>query len=72
MKDNKNLVCSKCGSLTIVTNIIIRQSANPLYPITVTQYSCTNEICQKATDDKQAELLKQRLEREEKTKKKTL
>lgn len=68
MNDNNEHICIRCGSPTI-SSTTIRQSANPLYPITVTQYRCTNEACQKAADNKQAELLKQRLEREEKSKK---
>ncbi len=69
MNDNNEHICIRCGSPTKISNITVRQSANPLYPITVTQYRCINETCQKDTDDKQAELLKQRLEREEKSKK---
>ena len=69
MNDNNELVCTRCGSPKIESKRIVRQSANPLYPITVIQYRCTNEACQTAIDNKQAELTKQRLEREEKSKK---
>lgn len=44
-----------------------RESANPLYPITVTKYRCSNETCQAGTDKKVAEAAEQRAEREERT-----
>lgn len=45
-----------------------RQSANPLYPITVTKYRCTNDSCQASTDKKVADDLRLREEREERLK----
>lgn len=62
-------VCTNCGNLLIETTRIVRQSANPLYPITVIQYRCTNEPCQANTDRRIIELAQERLEREERSKK---
>lgn len=68
MNDINDLICTRCGSPRVQSQKIVRQSANPLYPITVTQYRCTNDACQKESDEKQAELIKERLERAEKSK----
>jgi hypothetical protein len=67
MSENNQLICTRCGSPRVQSNKSVRQSANPLYPITITQYRCTNDDCQADTERKQAELLRQRLEREERS-----
>lgn len=69
MKNKKQDFCTKCGSLVVETEKFIRQSGNPLYPITVTRYRCTNDSCQAETDKKIADLKQQRLDREERSKK---
>lgn len=69
MKTKEKKVCAQCGSLLVVISTNIRQSANPLYPITEIKYRCTNDICQAESDKKLADIARLRLEREEKTRK---
>jgi hypothetical protein len=68
MNNNSNSICTRCGSPLIQSEKNVRQSGNPLYPITITKYRCTDDSCQMESDKKQAELMQQRLEREERSK----
>ncbi|RJP47323.1 MAG: hypothetical protein C4584_00615 [Armatimonadetes bacterium] len=67
MKDKNQRVCIECGSVLVETGKSTKQSGNPLYPITITQYRCTNDACQAASDKKQADALQQRLDRIERS-----
>lgn len=64
---NTQSICTRCGSPREEIETIVRQSANPLYPITMVKYRCTNEECQKESERQQAALLKQKEERAEKS-----
>lgn len=68
MADKNSSTCTRCGGKLIQFNKIVRQSANPKYPITVTQYKCTNQACQEEAEAKQAEALRIKLEREKNSK----
>lgn len=67
MKNEEQTFCTKCSSALVLVTKTIRPSANPLYPITVTKYRCTNDACQADTDKKVADAAQQRAEREERT-----
>ena len=67
MATEEKPLCNKCGRALVMVTKSLRQSANPLYPISVTKYQCTDESCQADTDKKQAEMTQQRLEREERS-----
>lgn len=71
MSNEKQTFCSKCGSPLVLVTKTTRQSANPLYPIIVTKYRCTNNECQASTDKKVADAAEQRAEREERAKNRT-
>lgn len=66
--NNNGGICSRCGGRLIVSEEFIRQTGSSLFPTTVTKFYCTNNTCQKEADDRQAEITRVRLEREEKSK----
>lgn len=69
MSNNNNKgICNRCGSPTVASEAVIRQTGSSLFPVTVTKFICTNTQCQKDSENRQAEILMVKLEREEKSK----
>ncbi len=59
------LKCNVCGCDLILMEVMTHTIGNNFSPITKNTYHCSNEVCQKDTDEKTAKRIKLKKEQED-------